>query len=327
MTAGVSGYLVRAWYRGEPWLWLLRPLELVYRLVMLIRRLLYRWQILGTYRANRPVVVVGNITTGGTGKTPVVIALVEALAARGIQAGVVSRGYGAQSREFPHVVDEHSSAADCGDEPLLIYRRTGVPCVVAPSRVAATRTLLARFPVDLVVSDDGLQHLALGRSLEIALLDAELRTGNGFCLPAGPLREPKWRLESADFVLLRGRREGPDRVSYSPDGLFNLYDDRQLALSNCELGSEVYAVAGIARPEQFVAMLRELGFDPELKRFDDHHHFQPLDLEGLDDKPIIMTEKDAVKCAPFAGSNAWCLRIRANIPDAVVDAAAALVKT
>ncbi len=324
--AGVPGFLARAWYRRDPWLWLLRPVEAIYRLVMLLRRLLYRWGILAIYQPSRPVVVVGNITTGGTGKTPVVIALVEALGALGVQTGVVSRGYGALSTALPHVVDGSSSPADCGDEPLLIYRRTGVPCVVSPSRVAATRTLLARFPVDLVISDDGLQHLALGRSLEIALLDGELLTGNGFCLPAGPLREPRRRLDSVDFTLVRGRRQGADRVNYLPDCLYNLYDGRKVAATSSELGSDVYALAGIAWPEHFVAMLRELGFDPRLRRFDDHHRYRPTDLHGLDDKPLIMTEKDAVKCSPFAGPNAWCLRIRANIPGAVVDAAAALAQ-
>jgi tetraacyldisaccharide 4'-kinase len=321
---GVPRFLAVAWYRRAPWLWLLRPLEGIYRLAVRLRGLLYGAGILSIYQPERPVVVVGNITTGGTGKTPVVIALVEALEARGVRVGVVSRGYGARSGKFPHVVDAASTADDCGDEPLLIHKRTGVPCVVDPSRVAATRELLARFSVELVISDDGLQHHALGRALEIALLDADLGIGNGFCLPAGPLREPAHRLDRVDFTLYRGQRPGHDRVIYHPDCLLNLVDGRRLPPASKELGDDVYALAGIARPEQFSAILEGLGYHPRLVSFPDHHDFRPGDLEGLAGKPIIMTEKDAVKCAAFAGQNAWCLRIRAELPGAVVDRAAAL---
>jgi tetraacyldisaccharide 4'-kinase len=326
LTPSVPGLLAAAWYRGAPWLWLLRPVEGLYRLFVGLRRWLYRSGMLGTYQSARPVVVVGNITTGGTGKTPVVIALVEALKARGLVAGVVSRGYGARADGVPHVLGEGSTAADSGDEPLLIHRRTGAPCVVSPSRVAATQTLLDRFPVDLVISDDGLQHYALGRSLEIAMLDAELGLGNGFCLPAGPLREPRRRLDSVDFILLRAQQQGPDRVTYHPECLVNLADGRCLPPTPAGLGAEVYAVAGIGHPEYFARTLRELGFRPELVSFPDHHDFRPSDLAGLEDRPIIMTEKDAVKCAPFAGGDAWSLRIRARVPDAVVDAVTALAE-
>jgi tetraacyldisaccharide 4'-kinase len=322
----VSRILVDAWYRREPWLWLLRPLEWIYRPVVWLRRWLYRRGILATFQPGRPCVVVGNITAGGTGKTPVVIALVEALGERGIPVGVVSRGYGARHGAIAQVVGEHSTAAECGDEPLLIHRRTGAPCAVSSSRVTAARTLLARYPVKLVISDDGLQHYALGRSLEIAMLDGALDVGNGFCLPAGPLREPRSRLDSVDFVLVRGPQAGGNGVTYHPDGLVNLVNNRCLPPDPNELGTQVYAVAGIGRPDQFADTLRGLGFEPELVRFRDHHDYRPADLAGLAGKPVIMTEKDAVKCASFATTNHWFLRIHAQLPDPVIDAVVALAE-
>ena len=323
---GAARFLAAAWYRADPWLWLLRPLEGLYRLAVGTRVWLYRSGIFNTYQPERPVVVVGNITTGGTGKTPFVIALVDALEARGISAGVVSRGYGARGGGFPHIVGDGSTAGDCGDEPLLIHRRTGSPCVVSPSRVDACRALLEAYSVDLVISDDGLQHYALGRTLEIALFDVALGVGNGFCLPAGPLREPLRRLDTVDFSLRRGSRGIDGDVIYQPDCLVNLRDNRELAPTPRELGAHIYAVSGIAEPQQFADMLEGLGFEPESVNFGDHHDFQEDDLKGLVGKPIIMTEKDAVKCAAFAGENSWYLRIHPHNPEAVIDAVAALGK-
>ena len=194
--------LVRAWYDGAWWLWLLRPPEALFRLLAASRRHLYRSGLLPVYRAPVPVVVVGNITVGGTGKTPVVIALVESLQRRDIRVGVVSRGHGGRPTGSPCWVDAGSDAGQCGDEPLLIHRRTGCPCVVAPRRADAVRSLLARAAVDIVISDDGLQHYALARDLEIAVVDDQRGIGNGFCLPAGPLREPVQRLKTVDYVLV-----------------------------------------------------------------------------------------------------------------------------
>lgn len=322
----VPVFLLDGWMSGAQWLWLLRPLEWIYRSAVRIRRTLFQWGVFKTYTAPRPVIVVGNITVGGTGKTPVVIALVEALRTRGFTAGVVSRGYGANARSSPHIVSPDSTPAECGDEPLLIYRRTGAPCVICPDRVAAVQTLLEHFSVDVVISDDGLQHYALGRSLELAMLDGELGLGNGFCLPAGPLREPISRLDAVDFALFRGRSAGTDGVTYIPKSLVNLVDGRVLAPGTRELGESVYAVAGIGYPGQFIDTLRQLGFQPEMVSFPDHHDYRAEDLAGLEDRPVIMTEKDAVKCASFGGPNAWYLRIEAQLPNAVIDAVAALAK-
>jgi tetraacyldisaccharide 4'-kinase len=271
-------------------------------------------------------VVVGNITVGGTGKTPVVIALVEALQAKGLRPGVVSRGYGASAKQFPHRVSEHSTAADCGDEPLLIFRRTGCPCVVSPSRPDAVRALLADDPVDIVLSDDGLQHYALGRDMEIAVLDTTAGTGNGFCLPAGPLREAPGRLVEVDHVLYRGGNDPASAVRYQVQGLVNLGNSQGCSLSAEVFPQGVYAVAGIGRPQQFFASLRQAGLDIEPREFPDHHVYTASDFSSLNDKPVIMTEKDAVKCAGLAGDNAWYLRISATLPEAVIDSVLALAR-
>ncbi len=323
---GDHGGLVESWYRGAPWLWLLRPLEFLYRGVTALRRWGYSSGLFNRYRAPRPVVVVGNITVGGTGKTPLVIALVEDLQRAGLRPGVVSRGYGATRDRFPYRVGRDSQAADCGDEPLLIFHRTGCPCVVDPDRPAAVRALLDSDPVDIVISDDGLQHYALERDLEIALLDDRVGVGNGFCLPAGPLREPEGRLGEVDFVLYRGGADPASGFSYSPTGLVNVNTDETRALDTHSAGSRVYAVAGIGQPAQFFTLLGELGFVADERSFPDHHRYTESDFAGMADRPLIMTEKDAVKCRGLVGDNAWYLRIDARMPEPVLRAVEGLAR-
>ena len=319
--------LAAAWYRRAGWLWLLRPLELLFRLLSGARRLLYRWRVLPGYRAPVPVVVVGNITVGGTGKTPVVIALVEALQAQGISPGVVSRGYGAAAGDFPRLVSPHSSAGDSGDEPLLIARRTGAPVVIAPDRPAAVRALLQAARVDMVICDDGLQHYALQRDMEIVLIDARRGLGNGFCLPAGPLREPASRLASVDHVLYRGGEDPHNAVQYQPRCWVNLHSGEERPLSAFAARGEVCAVAGIGQPEQFFATLQDIGIDHVSRTFADHHRYSGADFAGLAGQTILMTEKDAVKCAGLAGNDAWYLRIDAALPAGLVAAVSALAAT
>jgi tetraacyldisaccharide 4'-kinase len=325
MSAGHAG-LPGAWYRGAWWLWLLRPLEWLFRAVAALRRLLYRRGVLAVYRPPKPVVVVGNITVGGTGKTPIVIALVEALQGAGLRPGVVSRGYGASAGQFPHTLTRQSTAQQCGDEPLLIFRRTGCPCVVSPSRAEAVRTLLADFEIDVVISDDGLQHYALARDMEIAVLDAGAALGNGFCLPAGPLREPPGRLQSVDHLLYRNGDDPATGVTYQAEGLVNLRTGERLPLNPAALAPRVHAVAGIGQPGQFFDTLRGAGFEVAPHAFPDHHAYTAADFLPLAEAPVIMTEKDAVKCEGIAGDDAWYLRISARLPAALPEAVAALAR-
>jgi tetraacyldisaccharide 4'-kinase len=310
--------LVNAWYRGAAWLWLLRPAELVYRLVASLRRAAFRRGVLSVYRCPKPVVVVGNITAGGTGKTPVVITLVSALQQAGLRPGVVSRGYGGRAPEYPVVVEEGSDPGECGDEPLLIHTVTGCPVVVDPDRTRAARTLLAQFDIDLVISDDGLQHYALARDYELVLIDGERGLGNGWCLPAGPLRESATRLESVDAVIYRGGDQQGASFRYEPVGLRRLVDGELRPLDPTHIGSEVYAVAGIGQPEQFFAMLESAGFRLHRRSFPDHHRFVAADFKDMTGLPVIMTEKDAVKCAHLAGPGAWSLGIRVDLPPAII---------
>lgn len=330
------GTLQDAWYRGAPWLCVLVPLEWLYRAVIVLRRGLYRVGLLPIYRAPVPVAVVGNLTVGGSGKTPVVIALAEALTERGVRVGVVSRGYGRQSLDASTLwVGRDSEASTVGDEPLLIVRRTGLPCAVAADRGAAIRCLLQREPLDIVIADDGLQHYAMARDLEIVLYDKRRGFGNGRCLPAGPLREPLSRLRHADVVLgrdavampstARGNR-GTGEVAYHALALVNVHTGETRSLDGHGIAGSVYAVAGLSSPDGFFQSVADLGFSIDPRTFPDHHLFVPADFTPLQDKPVIMTEKDAVKCAQISHPDCWYLQLRAQVPESVIASVAALVK-
>lgn len=326
MPEGSRG-IAAAWYRGDRWLILLRPLELLFRAAAFLRRQAYGSGLVRPYRAERPVVIVGNITVGGTGKTPVVIALVEALQSRGLRPGVVSRGYGAQAagHTFPHRVTADSTASQCGDEPLLIHRRTGAPVVVAPNRAVAVRTLLRDASVDVVLADDGLQHYALARDMEIVVVDAQRGLGNGYCLPAGPLREPASRLASVDTVLYRNG-EGDNAVRYAPVAWTHLDSGEQRPLDSFAACDGLVAIAGIGYPGQFFDSLAAMGITARCVAFPDHHVFTEADFAPYVGATILMTEKDAVKCAAMAGPDAWFLRVNAQIPASLVEAVAALAR-
>ncbi|GAB5449945.1 MAG: tetraacyldisaccharide 4'-kinase [Halioglobus sp.] len=270
------------------------------------------------YRAPVPVVIVGNITVGGTGKTPVVIALVEMLASKGIRAGVVSRGFG-RSVAAVRLVGDGSRVRDVGDEPLLIYRRTGCPCAVHKDRGKAARALLDNFALDVLLADDGLQHYAFARDLEVVMYDAAMAFGNGRCLPVGPLREPLSRLASADLVLARGGGS-PDDVGIEVQCLVNLATGEERACLPSAVGAEIVAVAGIAQPGQFFTQLRNAGFNVTPFAFRDHHEFCAADFAALQGRVIIMTQKDAVKCADLVGDNVWYVKINALLPQVLTDA-------
>lgn len=315
-----------AWYSGAWWLYLLVPLEWLYRGLVALRRCWYVRCGLGVQRACVPVVVVGNISAGGTGKTPAVLALVEALAARNIRAGVVSRGYGGKAPSYPYRVNARSTPDECGDEPLVIHQRTGVPCVVDPRRTRAVKMLEATGEVDIVLSDDGLSHYAMARDFEIVLYDEQAGFGNGRCLPAGPLREPVSRLGSADVVLARSQNASVSTLAIVPEVLVNLHTQERRALDAHGLGVSVVALAGIALPGLFFSQLEQLGFHIAPVLFPDHHVYTARDFAGLGDLPVIMTEKDAVKCRALAPENSWYLKTHARLPEQVVDQVAALLK-
>lgn len=260
-----------------------------------------------------PVIVVGNLTVGGTGKTPLVIWLAETLRRSGFTPGVISRGYGGASRQ-PQEVHADSDPRRVGDEPLLIHRRTGCPVFVAPRRDAAAHALLATRPVDLLISDDGLQHYALPRDVEIVVLDGVRRFGNGRLLPAGPLRESPARLATVDFVVCNGGepRPGEWRMTLAGEEAVHLVTGERHPLT-AFAGSKPFAVAGTGNPERFFAHLRGFGVDVEAVAFPDHHVFKRYDFAFPPRSVILMTEKDAVKCRDLADPRIWYVPVTARL--------------
>jgi len=313
--------LQRIWYGGEPAPWWLRMLTPVYAGISRVRRHGYERHWWRAVRVAAPVIVVGNITTGGTGKTPLVIWLARHLAALGLRVAVVSRGYGRQDRGGVMPVEVSSAADEVGDEALLIRRNARCPVYVGRDRVAAARSAIAAGAA-VVIADDGLQHLRLGRDFEIALIDAQRGLGNGELLPAGPLRERAERLAAVPAVVLTG--EGTPalgltlpatlRMRLEPGALQPVAPGGAGQARTLEsfAGQRVHAVAGIGNPGRFFGVLRAAGLEALEHAFPDHHRYRGPDLQFNDGLPIIMTEKDAVKCGLFAPAHCWYLPVAAR---------------
>lgn len=317
----LSDRLLAAWYQGHPALALLRPLESLYRRVVNGKRARFLAGEGSIYRASVPVVVVGNITIGGTGKTPMILWLIEHCRQRGLRVGVVSRGYGAKPPSLPWRVRAEQSAAEAGDEPLLIVQRSGVPLVIDPDRGRAVQALLDSEPLDLILSDDGLQHYRLARDLELVLIDAARGLGNRRCLPAGPLREPVERLQSVDALLYNGAladREDGFAFTLQPSALVNLRSGQRVGVEHFAPGQAVHAVAGIGNPQRFFTTLEGLDWRPVPHAFADHAVFDAEALNFSPVLPVVMTEKDAVKCRAFAADDWWYLAVDAKPSTAFV---------
>jgi len=299
-----------------PVTWLLLPLSLVFRFTVFARRMLYRARLRPVARIDVPVVIVGNITVGGSGKTPLVLWMVEHLAAAGWRPGIVSRGYGgsvASSRDAPVEVTTGSDAREVGDEPLLLAHRARCPVWVGADRAQACRALRSAHPeCDVLVLDDGLQHYGLARDVEIAVVDSR-GFGNGFLFPAGPLREPVSRLGEVDAIVRNGGDADGFAMRLEGREFVNLADPAR-AVDAAALGSKrVHAVAGIGEPARFFAHLESLGLEVMQHAFPDHHAYRASELEFGDRLPVVMTEKDAVKCTAFAGAHLWMLPVRAEL--------------
>ena len=314
----ISDRLLRAWYRGHPLLALLTPLECLYRRVVERKRARFVAGEGEIYRAPVPLVVVGNITVGGTGKTPLILWLIEHCQSKGLRVGVVSRGYGARPPHLPWRVTAQQSADQAGDEPLLIVQRTGVPLMIDPDRSRAVKALLDSEPLDLILSDDGLQHYRLGRDLGLVLIDNARGLGNGRCLPAGPLREPVERLQSVDAVLYNGADSDPQAgfaFKLQPTALINLCSGERQPLDYFPSGQALHAVAGIGNPQRFFTTLEALHWRPIAHAFADHAPYSAEVLNFTPLLPVVMTEKDAVKCRDFASPHWWYLAVDA-VPSA-----------
>jgi tetraacyldisaccharide 4'-kinase len=327
----VASRLQQIWYRNSPPPLALRALSRIFGLGVQLRRAAYEHGWRRSERLQRPVIVVGNLTVGGSGKTPLVIWLTARLRAEGFSPGIVLRGYGGSAARgsSPLRVEADSDPYVVGDEALLLRRRTGEPVAVCRRRARAARLLLDA-GANVIVSDDGLQHLAMARNFEIAVIDAERGLGNGYLLPAGPLREPHQRIGQVDAVVLNGAGvtdQAPPRGAFR----MALVGDRLMPLSGggpCALasfaGQRVHAVAGIGNPQRFFATLRAAGLIVIEHAFPDHHRYRDAEIVFADGLPVLMTEKDAVKCSKLGGPNHWFLPVAAQLADA--DAAALMAR-
>ncbi len=308
--------LPRYWYRQRLHLVTicLLPFSYLFFLVSCLRRFLYRYRIIKTHQFNVPVIVVGNIVAGGTGKTPLVIWLAHILREHGYKPGIVSRGAGGKRQRKPHLVESGDSAVAIGDEALLLSRGTGCPVMLCVDRVAAVQALLASTDCNVIISDDGLQHYRMGRQIEIVVVDGERRFGNGCYLPAGPLREPVSRLQQADFIVVNGGNEN-DRfiMQLEPVELVSVAKPDSRVWLDAFKDQSVHAVAGIGHPARFFDTLKKAGYQMSAHAFPDHHVYQKQDIDFKDNRLIIMTEKDAVKCTSFADDRYWYVSVRVKM--------------
>jgi len=320
-----ESWLQRVWYGRSPLWAALLPLSWLFAVAVTLRRAAFRFGLRSVVRVSCPVVVVGNLTVGGTGKTPLVIWLAERLRENGHVPGIVSRGYGGSSRSWPRDVAAGSDPREVGDEAVMVAMRTGAIVVAGPDRVAAAERAIAR-GADVVLADDGLQHYRLARDCELAIVDVDRGLGNGRLLPAGPLREPRRRLELVDLIVFNSRSatgfaEPPIgtvpsvSIAILPDHARSLFGDRE-----CELGAfagrRVHAVAGIGNPQAFFTGLRAMQIEVDEHPLPDHAGIGVEDIVFDDDDPVLMTEKDAVKCRTMADERHWAVVARLVIgPD------------
>ena len=321
MRAGIENWLLRHWYGTHQPPWYLRMLEPVYR-VAYQRAQNKQRSGSGIYRPDIPLIVVGNITSGGSGKTPLVIRLCQLALDMNLKPGIASTGYGRQSQDTL-LVRADSDTRTCGDEPVMLALRTGVPVVVASRRHDAVQKLSA-MGLDLVFSDDGLQQADLARDIEICVIDGERGLGNGHLIPAGPLRETSERLRQVDYVVTNG--EWADKLDDVDVSVMRLQAGVVRSLDDAteysvdefrqnHAGTRIHAVAGIGNPQRFFRMLETLGIKADPHGFSDHHSFTAKDFESIRaDSAIIMTEKDAVKCRSLELENAWYMPVETHLP-------------
>jgi tetraacyldisaccharide 4'-kinase len=312
--AGIETY----WYRYSPLHLILLPASWLFGALSALRRFLYWHHILKSYRLPLPVVVIGNLSVGGTGKTPLTLSLAQKLTEAGYHPLIVSRGYGGTTEQ--QQVTIKSTAEQVGDEPLLMAGRNICPVWVGKDRIATAKLAILAYPqCDILLCDDGLQHYRLQRDVEIAVIDGVRRFGNGCLLPAGPLREPVSRLKSVDAVVVNGGKVAQDEYAMHLSGaLFNnLLNPEKFATPALLKNLKLHAVAGIGHPQRFFDHLKAMGLNIISHAFADHHPYTPDDLNFQDCDALLLTEKDAVKCATFADEKFWVLRVDAQFDSAL----------
>lgn len=324
LRSRIERNLIRSWYSQSSWTEILAPLSRLYGSLAEKRREKYFRDERSVWRAPVPVCVVGNITVGGTGKTPLIVWLAHWLTRRKQRVGIVSRGHGGSS-SFPLEVSPDTSFRLAGDEPVLIARRTDCPVIVDPNRTRAVQKMIEMHQVDIVLSDDGMQHYALARNLEIAVLDGKRKIGNGKLLPSGPLREPTSRLKTVDWVVSYGCKthlvEDEWVMHYRVDGMVNVADESRLTVAEFQRlhGPRVRAVAGIGNPCRFQQTLLRESFECNFQAYSDHHVFSESDFRGSPDEVTVVTEKDAQKIRdlPMIAPHVWYVEIAVEFEDDV----------
>lgn len=306
------------WYKKSGLAYLLVPFSWLFRFLCFVR---YHYQIKRQRRFSVPIIIVGNISLGGTGKTPLVMWLVNQLAKKNFKVAVIMRGYRAHNQQ-PTLVKKSDEALDKGDEPLLLARKINSPVVIGKDRVQAINYLLQQFPkTNLIICDDGLQHYKLARDVEIALIDGIRRLGNGFCLPAGPLRESPKRLNQVDFIVTNGKalnNEWQMQTQFS-ENIYSVTDPKKVEPLASFAGKRVHAVAAIGHPERFFLMLKEKNIEVIKHAFPDHYYFKKEDLLFEEKLPILMTEKDSVKCQNIAPPNSWWVGLQISLPELFIE--------
>tara|TARA_B110000881_G_scaffold214109_1_gene226041 strand:+ start:131 stop:1162 length:1032 start_codon:yes stop_codon:yes gene_type:complete len=329
-------------HKAKYWLVpLLLPLTLLFFCLSSMRRLCYRLSLFKSYQVTAPIIVVGNIGIGGNGKTPVVILLVELCIKLGLKPGVISRGYGGKAPCYPYVLSDESTPKEAGDEPVLIYQRCQVPVAVGSNRVDSAKCLIER-GCNIIITDDGLQHYRLARTAELLIVDGKRLFGNGLLLPSGPLREGLWRLNTVDNIIINGQLSqvttsamakklaGALNMQLKAVNIVNLQTKQSLTLNEfVQQQPNVNAIAGIGDPSRFFTTLRDNNFNLiQHKGFVDHHDFNQDDFKAFDATlPLLMTEKDAVKCMLFAKKNYWYVPVDADLPDDQIELLQQLIKS
>ena len=314
-----ASFVVDSWYKKSLWLYLLYPFSLIFSFITNRRRKKFLNNEYESFESDIPIIVVGNLTIGGTGKTPLVKHIALELIKRGYKPGIVSRGYGGKFKETLQVTED-TPVKNTGDEAQILAK-LNIPFYIDKNRVRAVKTIIKNHNCDVIISDDGLQHYAMGRDIEIAVIDGKRRFGNSLTFPAGPLRESKKRLQSVDFIV---NNSGPTEeneylMSISPSKFVHLKSGKSYSVEKWPMHKQIHAVAGLGNPGRFFDLLEKLGFDINRHPFPDHHNFLSSDIYYLDHLPIVMTEKDASKCKDFDNNKIWYLTIDADVNNKFIE--------
>jgi len=312
----IQKIFIEQWYEPKPWGRLLWPFAKLFSYVVQLRKYCYAKNWFAKYKSAVPVIIVGNITVGGTGKTPLVIYLAQLLRKHGYNPGIVSRGYKGQVNSVI-LVSPYSDPKVVSDEAVLLANRGQCPVIVSKKRAVGVRQIVRHNKVNIIISDDGLQHYALERDVEIAVIDGNRRFGNGYSLPMGPLREPEARLDQVDLLVVNGGAPASERehaMRLICKEVYSLSHPARILPIEYFKGTTVHAIAGIGYPERFFQHLRDLGLDVIPHAFPDHYAFSPADVSFADQRPVLMTEKDAVKCKHFAHAKHWVVALTVELP-------------